>query len=227
MLGSLKGLFIQEDDAPVEKKAEVKPAPTVAISSVRPIAVSSVYTGPLPPVSQAVLPENGKMKEKLKESLSTKTQGTPYEMYLKIMDNLKTIPDAATRTVAAGGALAAQAISKTQLLQAAQSNGIDFLNAELVTFETEIGQEIADLQASTDNQIAQLDEQIKSKREQQDQLAREIVELGQQKDAASTNLIQVKGKLELAKIEFNSAHKQLLTEVQTDVDNITKYIVGV
>lgn len=225
MLKGLKGLFVVEEEQSELPKTE--PKPVVMASSVRPMAVSSVYTGPLPPVSQAVLPENGKMKEKLKEELLVKIEGTPYAMYLKIMEVMKTqIADPATRTVAVGASLAAQSVTKTQLLQAAQSNGVDFLNAELATFETEIGQNIADLQNSTDNEIAQLDEQIKSKREQQDQLAREIVELGQQKDAASSNLVQVKGKLELAKIEFNSAHKQLLTEVQGDIESITKYIIG-
>lgn len=224
MLKGLKGLFVVEEEQSELPKAEIKPV--VMASSVRSM-VMPIGGTPVVQTSQAVLPENGKMKEKLKEELLVKIEGTPYAMYLKIMEVMKTqIADPATRTVAVGASLAAQSVTKTQLLQAAQSNGVDFLNAELATFETEIGQNIADLQNSTDNEIAQLDEQIKSKREQQDQLAREIVELGQQKDAASSNLVQVKGKLELAKIEFNSAHKQLLTEVQGDIESITKYIIG-
>lgn len=232
MFDKLKGLLIQEEDTPVPVKETPKSAPVAQhaqgiVLAPGPATLSPVVM-PQQPSMALVAAENGKMKEKLKEALVANVEGTPYSMFLKIMEVMKTqIVDPSTRTIAVGASLAAQAVSKTQLLQAAQTKGVDFLNGELAAFESDINEEINNISVATETKVKQLEDDIRAKREQQDQLAKDIIALGQQRDETLANAIGTKSKLEFAKIEFGTAHKTLLTEVQSDIESITKYITGV
>lgn len=222
----LLNLLFEEEQTFPPKKEEVKPqAQVVMQSSVRPMAmpiagISSVEATP-------VLPENGKIKEALKEELNKNIEGTPYSLYLRTIEVLKpSIPDQSVRCVAASGSLTAQGFTKAQLLDSIQTKGINFLNNEFAAFEQDINKQLNEIQTYTDNQIVAIDDTVKKKREEIERLTKEILEHNQQKDILSADLVHKKAKLELAKMEFSSAHKNLVQEIQSDLDNITKLIGG-
>lgn len=222
MLKDLKSLFIKEDPATNEEvpKEEVKKNTPTAASA--------------PPLTQAPsnpppIPRTGSVDQRIFDSLQKALEENNQEGFdfLEFKNSLQTlagiIPDESTRYRSAYATAATLGVTPDKLLQSAAFYR-SVLERERDNFNKALSQQVDLNVTGKQKDVERLQSLIGQKSEQIARLTQEIAAHQEEMARAQGIITDAQTKIENTKNNFHLTLDTVMSQIQTDIDNIQKYL---
>lgn len=211
---SLKNIF-WKDNSPAEAP---KPASTIkptGPSGIAPIGSTSV--GVIPAADPTFQSEFGQYLDKILQDANL--PGPDYYEFANALNTLKASPLTEEQkyvTIFAG--FAAQGVTPQALVDAAQKYIAILGQKKSTEFDTSV--------QSAELAIKTKEESIRVWGEENIKLSNQIADNAKKISDATTEVNQMKTKVEVKKTTFNMAYQNFIKKIMDDIENIKKYLYG-
>jgi uncharacterized protein (DUF3084 family) len=229
MFKKLKGLFVVEDNTPEKTINSAKT--TKKITSTSSKGNTIVKTSTTTPRTVTSTDTKGEVNDKFLKILfdaleQNNLEGFDYLEFKKSLQSLSTMPmDEATRFKSAFAMASSMSVSAKQLLDSADFY-INILTQEEQKFEKALAQQKSTKVHSQEEQVKQLEMNVKAKAEQITKLTQEIDKLQQQVTSTNTEITKQMSKVAKTKNDFMASYDTVTGQIQDDVANMKKYLIG-
>lgn len=214
MLKNLKSLFIVEDEE------------TAKVPEKAPAKVEVPKTAPV--IKQSAVGEPGKVSAKFSDVLIAamerdNQEGFDYMEFKQSLKSLANMPmDEATRYQSALAMAKTLGATPAKLLESA-AHYLNVLKIEENKFEHALAKQQEEKIGQKGNEQEQLKKVINEKMETIKRLNLEIENHKKQLDALQKEVEEAAKKVETTKNDFIASYNSLVSQIQTDIDNLKKY----
>ncbi len=210
MFKNIKSLFVIEEEEP--KKESAKPA---AAGQPKPVPAVTANAGQASPEFLDML---------FKAMQDSNIEGFDYLEFKKSLQSLKQMQmDEQTRYQSAFAMAQTMGATPEKLIESAQ-HYLDVLHNEEQKFQKAAASQREKLIGTREQEIMQLDNTVKAKAEQIQQLTKEIEQHQQQAAILKGEIAQATVKVETTKNNFVASYRQLTAQIMADVESIKKYL---
>ncbi|HHH50538.1 MAG TPA: hypothetical protein ENK52_06135 [Saprospiraceae bacterium] len=224
MLKKLKGIFIvEEDDAKKEKASNTKQPEKKTKPTTSPIS-KNTSSSPTP-----VSAGTGKVTAKFNDVLlgamaKNNIDGFDYLEFKESLQSLAKMPmDEKTRYQSAYAMAKTMGATPEYLIKTAK-HYINILGKEEQKFHQALANQKTKQIGNKEQQIKQMDLLIKEKMEQINRLTQEIEQHKKLKHKLATEISNSSVKVETTKNNFIASYKNLIAQIQKDMQNIQTYL---
>lgn len=221
-LKKVKSIFIVEDETPAS--ANRTAAPTTNTPTAAP-TVNSVGTPPPPPPPIATGAVSDRFTEVLSAALEKNNQpGFDYIEFRQALRNLAKMPmDEQTRFQSAFAMAQTMGITAPKLIESAQYY-LQVLGGEQAKFKEAHAQQRARLIGGREDEIKNLEAQIRQKTEQIQQLTQQIEAHRQQSLQIRQEIDGNTQKIESTRADFETTFQAFVAQMQDDVAKMQNYL---
>lgn len=226
-----KGVFIVEDpnQAPSNNTPQTSNTSSAVSKDSAPVSSSNNTPSVSAPIQPLITGGEGKVNEKFMEVLfkAMETVNTPafdYFEYRQSLNNLANMPmDEATRYKSAFAMAQTMGVNADGLINSAK-NYMDALRQEDSKFQQAASNQAQSQVGNKQVQIQNLEAVILQKNEQIKRLLEEIELHKKEMEQLKLDIEQASSKVSQTKADFDATYQFLVSQIQSDVDNMKKYI---
>ncbi|MFK7946568.1 MAG: hypothetical protein AB8G11_03175 [Saprospiraceae bacterium] len=230
MFGKLKSLFVIEENVPTKPKSKAK---TKSTKSTAPSKGNSIVktTMPKTPVIVSSTDVKGQVSDKFLKILfdaleKNNLEGFDYLEFKKSLQSLSAMPmDEATRFKSAFAMANSMNVTTKQIMDSADFY-LQILGQEEQKFNNALAQQKSTKVHAQEEQVKQLEKNVKFKADQIKKLTEEIDKLQQTIKSTNAEISKQTTKVTKTKNDFTVSYDAVVGQIKTDINNMKKYLGG-